>query len=278
MGGQDFAREIPVDFPESESQHDVLASLWARTRIDDLMARDFNGMQRGNMQKDLQETITQLGLEYRLMTQFTSFVAVEEMIVTDGGQPRRIDVPVEVPEGVNRESVEGEQPTASPTGLFTIYSSSGFGVRSRGGSVGAVKRRASPNAPPPNASPVVTVTAESEDSSSSLNTATTPEEKRRQELRTKLHPSVFAVIERLQKKDPKAGPDEALFVLDNKAEIQIWLTDKSPESLAKLKELGFEVVLDPKSSKLVIGKLPIANLEKLAALKFVRYVAPQVSN
>jgi hypothetical protein len=24
------------------------------------------------------------------------------MIVTDGGQPRRIDVPVEVPEGVNR--------------------------------------------------------------------------------------------------------------------------------------------------------------------------------
>ena len=42
------------------------------------------------------------GLDYRLMTQFTSFVAVEEMIVTDGGQPRRIDVPVEVPEGVNR--------------------------------------------------------------------------------------------------------------------------------------------------------------------------------
>src|SRR5438874_473676 len=44
-----------------------------------------------------------------LMTQFTSFVAVEEMIVTDGGQPRRIDVPVEVPEGVNRGAVfDGE--------------------------------------------------------------------------------------------------------------------------------------------------------------------------
>ena len=49
------------------------------------------------MRPELKETITQLGLEYRLMTQFTSFVAVEEMIVTDGGQPRRIDVPVEVP-------------------------------------------------------------------------------------------------------------------------------------------------------------------------------------
>ena len=43
------------------------------------------------------------------MTQFTSFVAVEEMIVTDGGQPRRIDVPVEVPEGVNRAAVFGEE-------------------------------------------------------------------------------------------------------------------------------------------------------------------------
>ena len=57
----------------------------------------------------MKQTITQLGLDYRLMTQFTSFVAVEEMVVTDGGQPRRIDVPVEVPEGVNREAVIDEQ-------------------------------------------------------------------------------------------------------------------------------------------------------------------------
>ena len=52
-------------------------------------------MQQNNAHADVKETITQLGLEYRLMTQFTSFVAIEEMVVTDGGQPRRIDVPVE---------------------------------------------------------------------------------------------------------------------------------------------------------------------------------------
>ena len=62
-------------------------------------------MARSAMKPDLKETITQLGLEYRLMTQFTSFVAVEEMVVTDHGQPRRIDVPVEVPEGVNAISL-----------------------------------------------------------------------------------------------------------------------------------------------------------------------------
>ncbi len=74
------------------------------------------------------------------------------------------------------------------------------------------------------------------------------------------------------------GADETKFIHDGKAEIQIWLTDKSEETLAKLKELGFEVVLDPKTATLIIGRLPIERLEALAELKFVRYVAPQVSS
>ena len=47
MSGRDFVREIPVEFPDSQSQHDVLATLWARTRVDDLMSQDFNGAQQG---------------------------------------------------------------------------------------------------------------------------------------------------------------------------------------------------------------------------------------
>src|SRR6266550_5933498 len=107
MSGVDFVREIPVDFSKSESQNDVLSTLWARTRVDDLMSQDFKGAQRGAMKDDVKQSIVQLGLDYRLMTQFTSFVAVEEMIVTDGGQPRRIDVPIEVPEGMNRAATLG---------------------------------------------------------------------------------------------------------------------------------------------------------------------------
>ena len=111
VAGNDFVREIPVELPETMASHDVLASLWARARIDNLMGQDY--ARRANVATcvpDLKDTITQLGIEYRLMTQFTSFVAVEEMIVTDGGQPRRIDVPVEVPEGVNlRVDTAGER-------------------------------------------------------------------------------------------------------------------------------------------------------------------------
>ncbi|MCO6511993.1 MAG: VWA domain-containing protein [Aridibacter famidurans] len=107
--GREVVREIPVNFPTHEPEHDVLATLWARTRISDLMSQDYNGIQNGNPKDDIKATITNIGLEYNLMTQFTSFVAVEERVVTDGGQPRTIEVPVEMPEGVSREGIFGPE-------------------------------------------------------------------------------------------------------------------------------------------------------------------------
>ncbi len=108
MSGYPMVREIVVNLPAVEPEHDVLATLWARARIDDLMGQDYLGIQRGAAHQDVREAVTQLGLDYRLMTQFTSFVAVEEMTVTTGGEPRRIEVPVEMPEGVSYEGVFGK--------------------------------------------------------------------------------------------------------------------------------------------------------------------------
>jgi Ca-activated chloride channel family protein len=304
MLGREFIREIAVDFPESESQHNVLSSLWARARIDDLMGQDYNGMQQGAMKPELQETITNLGLEYRLMTQFTSFVAVEEMIVTDGGQPRRIDVPVEVPEGVNRGDsdklelqknlgytvnlpVNGRYASRAmlSAGTASMVSKSGTNsarAKSRGAGGGGAGRGSAAggggggvagvaSAPPAQMGSFVLADA------AEPARIISPEERRREELRAKIHPAILAVIDRLKNKGANAGAEEAKFIRDGKAEIQIWLTDKSEETLTKLKQLGFEVVLDPKSAKLIIGRVSIEKLETLAELKFVRYVAPQVS-
>jgi hypothetical protein len=88
---------------------------------------------------------------------------------------------------------------------------------------------------------------------------------------------LLALIDRLKNKDAKLGSDEVKFIRDGKAEIQIWLTDKTEQTLAELRKLGFEVVLDPKTAKLVIGRLPIDKLAALAELKSVRYVAPELS-
>src|SRR5687767_14066085 len=285
MSGRDFVREIPVDFSATDKR-DVLATLWARTRVDELMAQDFNGAQQGTMKEDLKQTITQLGLDYRLMTQFTSFVAVEEMIVTDGGQPRRIDVPVEVPEGVNRMMVGGD---ADPeqTNFYQLRAAPGAAAMSVGtparvrasGAGGGSRTKVAPM--PPNSAPVVTVQASPAarvDSSivSSIHSRVVPASPLEQ-LRLKTHRSVFAVVERLRKREILPSADEGKFIRNGKAELQVWLTDKSDENLAKLKELGFEVMLDAKTSKVIIGRLSIDKLEALAALKFVKYVSPQVS-
>lgn len=275
IAGNDFTREIPVELPETMASHDVLASLWARARIDSLMGQDFAGAQTGNMRQDLRDTITQLGIEYRLMTQFTSFVAVEEMIVTDGGQPRRIDVPVEVPAGFNQIPREEKQDFI---GQFRIGTRVQAGaLKGKGSSDFVLGGVTEAPAPRPNMTPSVAVSASRPPFNyDGARTAGQPVEDRTQ-LRQKLHVSVFMIVERLAKKQPLTSTDEAGFIRNGKAEVQIWLTEKSDEVLAKLKELGFEVVLDPKSSKLIIGRLPVANLETLATLKFVRYVSPQVS-
>jgi Ca-activated chloride channel family protein len=109
MAGKDFTRDVPVTLPESEAKHDVLATLWARRRVDDLMGQDWAGTQSGRPHPEMREAVTKLGLDYNLMTQFTSFVAVEESVVTEGGKPRRIEVPVEMPHGMSYEGVFGER-------------------------------------------------------------------------------------------------------------------------------------------------------------------------
>jgi hypothetical protein len=105
-----------------------------------------------------------------------------------------------------------------------------------------------------------------------------PEEQKRADMQTKLHPSILKVIDWSKAAKSGALPDEVKFVHDGKAEIQIFLTEKSDATMAELKKLGFEVVLDPKTAKMVIGRLPIEKLAALSELKFVRYVAPQMRN
>jgi Ca-activated chloride channel homolog len=113
LGGKLFSRDIPVKFASAGPNHEALATLWARTKVTDLMSQDLAGIQRGAASSELKEAITRLGLDYRLMTQFTSFVAVEESVVTEGGAPRVIQVPVEMPEGVSHEGVFGQKTAMS---------------------------------------------------------------------------------------------------------------------------------------------------------------------
>jgi hypothetical protein len=217
-----------------------------------------------------------------------------------------IDVPVEVPEGVDRNAVFGENESVAINGrqmqsLALLRSVNRSGTNSakmrrvrggggggygtgRGGNAGGAT--VSPGAgtgsivsptPAPPPKPASNAVIDGVDKDEAVRVLS-PEEQKRADMQTKLHPSILKVIDWL--KAPKAGAlsDEAKFVRDGKAEIQIFLTEKSDATMAELKKLGFEVVLDPKTAKMVIGRLPIDKLAALAELKFVRYVSPQRSN
>ncbi|HUK88346.1 MAG TPA: VIT domain-containing protein [Terriglobales bacterium] len=248
--GQPFERDIQVTLPADEPGHNVLATLWARRQIDALMSKDWAGLQNGGMKPELQQAITGLGLQFRLMTQFTSFVAVEEMTVTDGGQPRTVQVPVEMPEGVSYQGVFGEDKDEAVGSGSTNYAfRAAAPVKSRG--MGGYAPGQAPAAPP--------------------LTNTTTVEGRAGQPAAKLHPTLQAAVACLKSGKSGCGATPASKLL-----LQVWLTDKTPETLAQLKALGFEVVLDPQSSSLVIGRLTAEKLEALSKLKAVRYVAPQV--
>lgn len=259
QGGKRVVRELDVSLPDREPDHDVLATLWARNKIDAVMSEDWTGAQTGAPRPDVRAAVTQLGLSYGLMTQYTSFVAVEEMIVNEGGQQRRVDVPVEMPEGVSYDGVFGdekEEVQLAATGLRQrpmTKSAGRISNQASGVGGGLVRPQASVDvlagddkpAPPPKADP----------------------------LATKLDPALLALVRSKTAGATSTSP----LVHDGAVEVRIWLADSSDATIAKLRALGVEIVLQPRSAKLVVGRVQVAKLEALAKLADVRYVTPSRS-
>jgi len=104
LGKTPFERHLNIVLPENQPGNALMATVWARAKVKELML----GMARFGEKPDLVEEITELGLNYRIMTQWTSFVAVEEKVVNVGGELQTILQPVELPEGVDYEGVFGD--------------------------------------------------------------------------------------------------------------------------------------------------------------------------
>jgi len=252
----EFVREIAMDLPAKEPRHDVLASLWARTRVDDLMSQDWAGMQSGSPRPGIREEITQLGLDYRLMTQFTSFVAVEETVVTEGGQPRRIEVPVEMPEGVSYEGVFGDarQEVAAAKGVLFMMP------------------------PAPGALEVGSARIATDRADRSARMAVREKDTRApakppMQLSSKLHLEIQALVERLKRTGGYLPPmHELSFVRDGQAFVKVTLASGSAAEIEELKKLGLEIT--SRSGAVLSGKIGLQKLAALAESKSIRYLEP----
>jgi len=115
-----WRRDLTVTLPGENPENSVLAPQWARAKVEHLMMRDMKGMQSGNPDPALKREIIGLGTTYELLTQFTSFVAVEEQHTTEGGTPRTIQVPLEMPKGVSQSGVFGRQPAAPSASMAKV--------------------------------------------------------------------------------------------------------------------------------------------------------------
>lgn len=417
ISGQEVVREIAFNLPETESRHDVLATLWARTRIDDLMSKSLKyDEEQEEAFLDLKEKtkfeIIQTSLKFRLLTQFTSFVAVEEKVRTVGGKPKMVEVPVNLPEGISDDSPfrrmeiitslqrppnvrygkgsgrgsgsgsgggvgNGRGSTSSQgkasvirlnqTGYFSppppsppniisggvlngkatvlttpAYPAAARAVRANGAvnvqvlidesgnviSASAVSghpllRQVAEQAAlqskfmptmlsaqsifmptlseipvkytgiivynfvnPQDAGDINISVGEIRVANKDEQATITPEMKAeterlekeakyRQMLMEKLHFWVFSLVEHWQKGETVLTGNDAKFVKDGKVDVQIWLTTKSPETIEKLKTLGFSMV-DDKNANIIVGRITVEKIADLAIIGEVQYILPKV--
>jgi len=95
-GGERYVQTLDVNFDGVNSNLGI-AQLWGRARIKDLMNQMFGGEV-----KSLVDAVTQTALNYRLLSQYTAFVAVsDEVRVNPDGSKMTVQVPVELPQGVD---------------------------------------------------------------------------------------------------------------------------------------------------------------------------------
>ncbi|UCG27646.1 MAG: TonB family protein [Bacteroidales bacterium] len=80
-----------------------LKYLWARERI--RILDDYNSI--GRYSEEHAEQITALGLKYNLLTNYTSFIAIDSEIRNEGGNLTTVKQPLPLPEGVSNYAVGG---------------------------------------------------------------------------------------------------------------------------------------------------------------------------
>ena len=129
-GKKRVEQRLRVDFGAAQTDNPALETLWAREKIGALQAQDYGGAQNGTPDATIKDQIVQTALDHDLMTQWTSFVAVEQKVVNPGGENQKNDVPVEIPDGVDYQGATGVSPaTPNPSTRYSLGNGNRFAAR-----------------------------------------------------------------------------------------------------------------------------------------------------
>jgi Ca-activated chloride channel family protein len=107
-GGGPYEQVLDVGAVAPSPANQALSQLWARARVAALADFGLTGSAQAH-----RSDIVSLGLKYNLLTSFTSFVAVLELVRNPGGEGHDVDQPLPLPEGVSNAAVgmtQGSEP------------------------------------------------------------------------------------------------------------------------------------------------------------------------
>jgi len=291
-----WERRVDVRIPSDAREHDALASLWARERVEGLMAEDWQGIEEGAPKQKLKKEIIALGVDYSLVTQFTSFIAIDESRRGKDGRPMAVHVPVELADGMSREGL----------GQLKAF---GYGVANSTPAAASapmvMKRQSIAAAPAPSvayqsesspggAAEAAPVAADSADydalsgKRSDMAKADAPASPSAMEERKKEAPKPAAPVlsaDELSKLDSAlqglreklvgdAYSADGVRVAQGVVEVAIYLRDLSEATLAQLRALGVNITAQSEASGKVLARIRVDQLEALAQLDVVTRIAP----
>ncbi|MCG8420535.1 MAG: VWA domain-containing protein [Proteobacteria bacterium] len=100
-GAGPYQRTLRVADFAPQASHSALRYLWARHRVRALKDRE------QFWSENVKDQITELALRYHLMTDYTSFVAVDRVERSQAGDPTTVKQPLLLPRGVSRNALSG---------------------------------------------------------------------------------------------------------------------------------------------------------------------------
>ncbi|MGC1686272.1 MAG: VWA domain-containing protein, partial [Candidatus Acidiferrales bacterium] len=104
--------EASFDFDAGAATfHPGITTLWARQRVEELMDQWRESDE--NARAEIRATLIAHAIRYRLVTQFTSLVAVEEVVTNNGGTSTTVPVATELPTGMQMDKVFGAPATGT---------------------------------------------------------------------------------------------------------------------------------------------------------------------
>lgn len=115
-GKGDYKADINISDIERSDANSAIRYLWARSRIARLSDYGFGDKDDPAVKKE----VTALGLEYSMLTEYTSFIAVIEKIRNTEGKSTDVDQPLPLPLNVSNLAVGGSYTQGDEPGLLIL--------------------------------------------------------------------------------------------------------------------------------------------------------------